>query len=52
MLAVLVLSSLTLWTLSGTALKRWITNPAVKKYINIFLSLLLVYTALSLLFIS
>ena len=52
MLAVLVLSSLTLWTLSGTALKRWITNPAVKKYINIFLSLLLVYTALSLLFMS
>ncbi len=49
MLTTMVFTSLTLWTLSGTALKRWIANPAVKKYINIFLSMLLVYTALSLL---
>lgn len=41
--------TLSLWALFGTALKRYITNPRHKKYINIFLSLLLVYTAVTLL---
>lgn len=41
--------TLSIWALFGTALKLYVTNPRLKKYINIFLSLLLVYTAVSLL---
>jgi len=33
----------------GTALKRFIGNPGIRKYINVSLSLLLVYTALMIL---
>jgi cysteine/O-acetylserine efflux protein len=48
-LAAIALSSVFLWALCGTALQKVISNPGVKKYINISLSLLLVYTAITLL---
>lgn len=44
--------TLSIWALFGTAMKRYITSPRLKKYINISLSLLLVYTAVSLLTMS
>jgi len=44
--------TLSLWALFGTGMKRYITSPRLKKYINISLSLLLVYTAISLLTMS
>lgn len=51
-LAVIAFSSVSLWALCGTALQKWISNPQLKKYINISLSLLLVYTAFSILHLS
>ncbi len=48
-LTVAAFFTLSIWTFFGTALKLYITSPRLKKYINIFLSLLLVYTAISLL---
>jgi len=44
--------TLSIWALFGTAMKRYITSPRLKRYINISLSLLLVYTAISLLTMS
>ena len=41
--------TLSIWTLFGTVMKYYINNPKLKRYINISLSLLLVYTAISLL---
>jgi threonine/homoserine/homoserine lactone efflux protein len=41
--------TLSLWTLFGTVIKLLITSTRLRTYINIFLSLLLVYTAVSLL---
>lgn len=50
-LTVIAFSSILLWALCGTALQKFISDPGVKKYINICLSLLLVYTAITLLHI-
>ncbi|HPI98160.1 MAG TPA: LysE family translocator [Synergistales bacterium] len=44
--------TLSIWALFGTGMKKYITSPRLKKYINISLSLLLVYTAISLLTMS
>lgn len=52
LLGIIGFSSVALWALCGTALKRTISDPKLKKYINISLSLLLVYTAFSLLHLS
>ena len=46
LLALISLTSTTLWASSGTFIKRYMHNPRVRLAVNIFLSLLLVYTAL------
>ena len=41
-------SSISVWTLFGTAIKTYLHNPQVKLGVNILLSLFLIYSALNL----
>ena len=44
-LALVAFSSITLWTLFGAGIRKYLNRPKVRKIINITLALLLVYTA-------
>ena len=49
-LGLLTFSSVALWTLFGAGLRKILANPALQRGVNAVLALLLVYTAVSLVF--
>ena len=47
-LAAVAFAATSTWTLFGTAIKRTLHQPRVRRWVNLVLSLLLVYTAIEL----
>ena len=47
-LATVALSSTSVWALFGSAIRNYLKNPKVRQFVNLALSLLLVYTAIEL----
>lgn len=45
-LSVVTFTAVSTWALGGAAIRNWFANPAVRRAVNIVLSLLLVYTAI------
>jgi len=48
LLATLSFASVTVWTLSGSAIRRYLGRASIRRFVNVVLALLLVYTAIEL----
>ena len=48
LLAILSFASVTVWTLSGSAISRYLGRTWIRRFVNVVLALLLVYTAIEL----